>query len=275
MPFKFLSLFCFFGLFSVNLAYARWPAVDPHAENYYSQSPYAFTGNNPVNFVDPDGRDYYRSGNGAVVWQDNDRGSITFDGEKYRNIGTSYSERIDDDLYVNYYQNVAISTSSGAVDAERTVLGDPALAGSLLRRNSPLASGAQQGLMNDMIRQGRRDFIAGSVDLTASSMQSLGDMLSTAGYAASMTGLGAEAGVPLVAVGNAMKYTGTAIDIATDYMSGNVRRATYNVGANIAMYGIGYMGSFVSKPYNSIYNLLLIPYGYALDYGAGTLPTNK
>ena len=59
MNVEFSALFCFFGLFSVNLAYARWPAVDPHAENYYSQSPYAFTGNNPVNFVDPDGRDWY------------------------------------------------------------------------------------------------------------------------------------------------------------------------------------------------------------------------
>ena len=97
---------------------------------------------------------------------------------------------------------------------------------------------------HSFIRQGRRDFIAGSVDLTASSMQSLGDMLSTAGYAASMTGLGAEAGVPLVAVGNAMKYTGAAIDIATDYMSGNVRRATYNVGTSAVMHGLGIL------PYN-------------------------
>ena len=35
----------------------RWLAVDPLAEKYYSISPYAFCNNNPVNFVDPDGRD--------------------------------------------------------------------------------------------------------------------------------------------------------------------------------------------------------------------------
>lgn len=31
--------------------------IDPLAEKYYSFSPYAFCNNNPVNFVDPDGRD--------------------------------------------------------------------------------------------------------------------------------------------------------------------------------------------------------------------------
>ena len=35
----------------------RWTTPDPLAEKYYSTSPYAFCNNNPVNFVDPDGRD--------------------------------------------------------------------------------------------------------------------------------------------------------------------------------------------------------------------------
>ena len=37
----------------------RWTTQDPLAEKYYSTSPYAFCNNNPVNFVDPDGRILY------------------------------------------------------------------------------------------------------------------------------------------------------------------------------------------------------------------------
>ena len=34
-----------------------WNAIDPLAEKYYSISPYAYCANNPVNAIDPDGRD--------------------------------------------------------------------------------------------------------------------------------------------------------------------------------------------------------------------------
>ncbi|MCQ2185341.1 MAG: hypothetical protein MJY92_01270 [Bacteroidales bacterium] len=35
---------------------ARWNSPDPMAEKYYYLSPYAFCNNNPVIFVDPDGK---------------------------------------------------------------------------------------------------------------------------------------------------------------------------------------------------------------------------
>ena len=113
MPFKFLSLFCFFGLFSVNLAYARWPAVDPHAENYYSQSPYAFTGNNPVNFVDPDGRDWIRSqSTNMYEWKDD----ITADSqlpEGYVYVGANDQSILTDlGIASSYAENQRIYTLS-------------------------------------------------------------------------------------------------------------------------------------------------------------------
>ncbi|HMM04984.1 DUF6443 domain-containing protein [Dysgonomonas sp.] len=41
----------------------RTPMPDPHAENYYSLSPYSWVGNNPMKFIDPTGMDsiYFQS----------------------------------------------------------------------------------------------------------------------------------------------------------------------------------------------------------------------
>ena len=45
-----------YGARQYSSASGRWLAVDPLAEKYYSISPYAFCNNNPVNFVDHDGK---------------------------------------------------------------------------------------------------------------------------------------------------------------------------------------------------------------------------
>lgn len=49
-------------------AKAMFTTLDPHSESYYNLSPYSYCGGNPVNAIDPDGRDY---------WSTNDINQIT------------------------------------------------------------------------------------------------------------------------------------------------------------------------------------------------------
>jgi RHS repeat-associated protein len=52
-------------------AVGRFTTMDPLAEKYYSISPYAYCANNPVNAIDPDGRDSYYTNAGRFIYTDN------------------------------------------------------------------------------------------------------------------------------------------------------------------------------------------------------------
>ncbi|WP_110312336.1 RHS repeat-associated core domain-containing protein [Dysgonomonas alginatilytica] len=39
-------------------AIGRFTTMDPHSENYYSWSSYVYVGNNPMKYIDPDGKDW-------------------------------------------------------------------------------------------------------------------------------------------------------------------------------------------------------------------------
>ena len=60
-----------FGARQYSPALRRWMTPDPLSEKYYGVSPYAFCNNNPVNFVDPDGR-YIEKGS-RKEWRQNKR----------------------------------------------------------------------------------------------------------------------------------------------------------------------------------------------------------
>jgi len=78
----------------------RWHVVDPHAENYYHASPFAYVENNPVIRIDPDGRDWYQDKKGNTMWQ---KGSAEV--EEYKNIGASYTHDIGNGTSITYHQN--------------------------------------------------------------------------------------------------------------------------------------------------------------------------
>lgn len=58
---------------------SRWISPDPLSHKFFSHSPYHFSGNNPIRFVDPDGRafiDYYDQGGNRVGTDGNNDGRV-------------------------------------------------------------------------------------------------------------------------------------------------------------------------------------------------------
>jgi len=56
-----------FGARNYDASLGRWMNLDPHADTYMSLSPYNSFANNPISFVDPDGKD-------ILFWQKNKKG---------------------------------------------------------------------------------------------------------------------------------------------------------------------------------------------------------
>jgi len=95
----------------------RFTTVDPHAENYYSWSPYHYAANNPLIIIDPNGRDWYTSIDGsAIMWR---KGSEDIEG--YKNIGANYTQNIDDHTTVTYTQNEATAMTFTGIEESNFV----------------------------------------------------------------------------------------------------------------------------------------------------------
>jgi len=105
-------------------ALGRFTSVDPHAENYYSWSPYHYVANNPLALTDPTGMDWYQEtdkdgkvvSTGAVKWQE-ESGAV----DGYSNIGTSYTQDVGNGASITFTQNDATSMTFTGIDESNFV----------------------------------------------------------------------------------------------------------------------------------------------------------
>jgi len=133
----------------------RWWSVDPLTALIPDWSPYRYALNNPINIIDPDGQleDWYQSGGGDMIWQDENKKELNIKGGIYKNVGKSTSLEMINGKYVNYYENVPISISGVPMDATSTIHNNQNLKSKLLSKNSPLSVNAQTDLLQASIKQ--------------------------------------------------------------------------------------------------------------------------
>ena len=127
------AIICIASLFSVDLAYGHYPV-----------SPYVFCNNNPVNFVDPDGKDWIRSQQtNQYEWRDNvTKSSQAPSGYTY--VGASNSSILTD-LGVSSSYNASQQMRSVSLAGESDALNQPKIqsrSGSLITTAISIAEGA-------------------------------------------------------------------------------------------------------------------------------------
>ncbi len=75
-----------YGARMYDPALGRFWQIDPSADNYLEWTPYNYVGNNPINVIDPDGKDWYDI-NGKIRWRNQEGDYTNKKGETFSSLG--------------------------------------------------------------------------------------------------------------------------------------------------------------------------------------------
>ncbi|MCR5363677.1 MAG: hypothetical protein K6E44_03805 [Bacteroidales bacterium] len=108
---------------TINYLYsARWSTPDPLSEKYYSISPYAYCAANPVNIVDPSGRNWYSytdsTGTTQYKYVEGQMSKAELKNGKYKDLGYTYCDNNTNTYYSLFGKILPYSS-----DLEFTLLG--------------------------------------------------------------------------------------------------------------------------------------------------------
>ncbi len=101
----------------------RWHVVDPHSFNYYSHTPYNYVGNNPVNLIDLDGRDWFEDKDGNIIWNNSRAKTYKQNGVEYSNIGNSLTFEVNSFIHEDHDTGVP-GTSGDKLTVTFTITGE-------------------------------------------------------------------------------------------------------------------------------------------------------
>ena len=121
-----------------------WLNADSLAEKYPEVSPYVYCIQNPVKFVDPDGRDWVEAKNGEITWRKDvnskNHSKTLKDGEIYRgksyerikewnNVTSGSGDKVSNIVLENYNDNKKMTYSemtTASISVEGSIIGDDA-----------------------------------------------------------------------------------------------------------------------------------------------------
>jgi hypothetical protein len=215
----------YFGARYYDAGLSIWLSVDPMADKYPAWSPYAYTLQNPIVLIDPTGMsaEWFETPNGQIKFDPNIKSQADLKTKgiegKYlgaQGIGINKETRLMD----TYNADGSITENAGTMSGPMIDIG-----GSMTDHQRTMSNPVVQA-----VHAGRRAFVTGATEL----IQNSGSVVSLAGYALTLSGVGAPVGIPLAAIGGMMGAVGAGLETIMHFGDGNSDRGFQSVGFAVA-----------------------------------------